>query len=91
MQRALTLLALGTSVVALVSSFVLRPSDPPAPVERAPVAQVDDGELRRRVEQLEDDNRALWDRVSALERRQGGVLVAATDGGAPSVPMTEVT
>lgn len=90
MQRALTLLALGTSVVALVSSFVLRPSEPP-PVERAPVAQVDDGELRRRVDQLEDDNRALWDRVSALERRQGGVLVAATDGGAPSVPMTEVT
>lgn len=82
MNRALPILAVCLSVFALAMSLVPRGDVAPPPVAFAPPAGNDEELefLRRRVELLEDDNRALWDRVTQLERRP----VAMGDGG--SVP-----
>lgn len=81
MNRALPILSLCIALLALAGALiprdpvVLPPSQPEAPRGM----DVDAELLRRRVELLEDDNRALWDRVVLLERRQGSAL--STDAG----------
>lgn len=86
MNRALPILSLCLALVAL--AFAAAPREPlilpPAPVEAARATDADP-ELRRRIDQLEDDNRALWDRVVVLERQRQ--LTVLTDAGvvAPSV------
>lgn len=82
MNRALPILAVCLSVFALAMSLVPRGEVAPPPVAiTAPASNDDELEfLRRRVDLLEDDNRALWDRVTQLERRP----VVTGDGG--SVP-----
>jgi hypothetical protein len=90
MNRALPIVSLCVAILALAGAFMQRDAAPPAPPpppepQRAADA---DPELRRRLEQLEDDNRALWDRVAQLER---GRANAATDGGAaPPSLVTDV-
>lgn len=82
MNRVLPVLSLCLALLALAAALVPRGdsivvSSPPVEV---PVARDSDPELRKRIEQLEDDNRALWDRVVLLEHRQP----SASDGGAGS-------
>ncbi len=89
MNRALPILSLCLALVAL--AFAAAPREPvvlPPPPADAPRTDEPDAELRRRVEQLEDDNRALWDRLVLLERQR---LAVPVDAGvlAPSVA-TEV-
>lgn len=81
MNRALPLVSLCVAILSL--SVALMPRDPvmPPPSPEAPRAEPD-GELRRRIELLEDDHRALWDRVALLERRQ--LAAPAVDGGPAS-------
>ncbi len=79
MNRALPIVAVCLSLLALALSLVPRGDVAPPPVAiSAPADNDDDLEfLRRRVELLEDDNRALWDRVTQLERRP----MTSGDGG----------
>lgn len=84
MNRVLPVLSLCVALLAL--AFAIVPRDPvivsaPQPDE---LPREPDPELRRRLELVEDDNRALWDRVVLLERRASTVT---TDAGliAPSV------
>lgn len=82
MNRALPVVALCLSLLALAMSLVPRGDVAPPPMAVTPAARTDEDVefLRRRVELLEDDNRALWDRVTQLERRP----LLSGDGG--SVP-----
>lgn len=85
MNRALPLVSLCVALLALGISLVPREPVVVAPPPDEPRRSEADPELRRRVELLEDDSRALWDRVTLLERRQ--VAGPAVDGGvaAPSL------
>lgn len=88
MGRALPVVSLLVAFSALGLSWLGRSEPaPPSPVAEVQPTRDESAELRRRVEQLEDDNRALWDRVALLERRQPGA-VPAGDGGL--VPAREV-
>lgn len=83
MTRALPLVAVCLSVLALAAAVMPRGEPAPPPVV-APAPAAPDEELeylKRRVELLEDDQRALWDRLVALERRPAG----ASDGGGAEV------
>lgn len=83
MNRALPIVSICLAVLAFGVALMPR-GEPPPP---APVIE-DSGNddeleyLKRRVELVEDDNRALWDRVVMLERRP----VAVGDGGFVSAP-----
>jgi hypothetical protein len=79
MNRALPIVAICLSLLALAMSLVPRGDVAPPPVA---VTAADDNDddiefLRRRIDLLEDDNRALWDRVTQLERRP----MTSGDGG----------
>lgn len=92
MNRALPILSLCLALLAL--AFAIVPRDPvvvaPSPEADAPRGVDVDAELlRRRVELLEDDNRALWDRVVVLERRQPVAVISDAGLLAPSI-VTEV-
>ena len=87
MNRVLPLLSLCIGLLALAFALVPRGEVVVASVQQDPprIAEADP-ELRRRLEQLEDENRMLWDRVVLLERRQ--VTVTSSDAGvlvAPSI------
>ncbi len=72
MNRALPVAALCVSLLALAFALVPRGEVVAPPMALAPEPALSDDEaefLKRRVELLEDDNRALWDRVVQLERR----------------------
>lgn len=91
MSRVLPVVSICLALLAVALALVPR-GDPPLPPP--PVEDTSNDEeleyLKRRVELLEDDNRALWDRVVRLERRP----VAPDDGGfaAPSAGLeAEVT
>ena len=79
MNRALPIVAICLSLLALAMSLVPRGDVAPPPVAvTAAVDNDDDIEfLRCRIDLLEDDNRALWDRVTQLERRP----MMSGDGG----------
>lgn len=80
MNRVLPLVAVCLSLLAVALALVPRGDVAPPPmVLDAP--DDNDGELeflRRRVELLEDDNRTLWNRVTALERRPAATGEAGT-------------
>jgi hypothetical protein len=84
MNRALPILSLCLALLAL--AFAAVPRDPIV-VSSAPEPEVRRGVdveaelLNRRLEVLEDENRALWDRVVLLERRAQAGGAAVTDGG----------
>ncbi|MGV3619165.1 MAG: hypothetical protein ACO1OB_00030 [Archangium sp.] len=83
MNRALPIVSICLAVLAFGVALMPR-GDPPPP---APIIEdtANDEELdylKRRVEMVEDDNRALWDRVVMLERR----TVAQGDGGFAAPP-----
>ena len=85
MNRALPLISLCVAVLALAFAIVPRdpvvvPSSPEPEVKRG--VDVDAELLKRRVEVLEDENRALWDRVVLLERRAQNSAALISDGGA---------
>ncbi len=88
MSRVLPIVSLCIALLAF--AFAVVPRDPVIIPSSQPEAQrgvdVDAEMLRRRVELLEDDNRALWDRVVVLERRNAAPVM--NDAGvvlAPSV------
>lgn len=85
MNRALPLISVCIAVLALAFAIVPRdpvvvPSSPEPDMKRG--VDVDAEMLRRRVEVLEDENRALWDRVVLLERRAQTSANLISDGGA---------
>jgi hypothetical protein len=79
MNRALPIVAICLSLLALAMSLVPRGDVAPPPVAVTAAADNDEDVefLRRRIDLLEDDNRALWDRVTQLERRP----MTSSDGG----------
>lgn len=91
MSRALPIVAICLSILALALSLVPRdaPLPPPAPAPAAMGPGPEVALLQQRVEALELQNRGLWDRVSALERgtRPQGVpaeAVAVAEAPAPA-------
>lgn len=87
MNRALPIVSICLALLAF--GVALMPRGEPT----VPAAVIDDSSndeeldyLKRRVELVEDDNRALWDRVVLLERRpvavgDGGFVAAAPSAG----------
>lgn len=88
MNRVLPILSLCIALLAFAFAVVPREPvviPPSAPQERRGM-DVDAEMLRRRVDLLEDDNRALWDRVVVLEHRNTAVVTNdAGVGLAPSI------
>ncbi len=87
MSRVLPIVSLCIALLAF--AFAVVPRDPVIIPSSEPEAQrgvdVDAEMLRRRVELLEDDNRALWDRVVVLERRNPSVVMSDAGVFAPSM------
>lgn len=92
MTRAIPIVSLVLAASAVVLTML--PREPPAPVAGPqPVAQRDDDELdalKRKVDLIEEDQRAMWNRVLLLERK--AVAELPMDGGAASPALiAEVT
>lgn len=83
MTRAIPIISLLLAASAVALTLVPRES-PPAPVVSAPAPRDDDelDALKRKVDLIEEDQRAMWNRVLLLERKAVAELPA--DGGAPS-------
>ena len=83
MNRALPIVSICLALLAFGVALMPRGEPPvPAAVIEDSVNDEELEYLKRRVELVEDDNRALWDRVVLLERRP----VAVGDGGFVAAP-----
>lgn len=87
MTRAIPLASLVLAATAVVLALVPRdaPTPPVAHEERPSPRQDDDLEaLKRKVDLIEDDQRAMWSRVLVLEQRAQGLVAAGGDAGVPA-------
>ncbi len=87
MSRALPVVSICLALLAFAVALMPR-GEPPPPVVMDGESSVSDEDLeflKRRLEVLEDENRALWDRVVSLERRPA----VSPDGGGAAAPVLE--